>query len=64
MSNNIQDVHTVFKTCLDILRNDAEHLIGDEALNELSHFIIIKQFEKHILDGLIDIYNLFNFFYL
>jgi type I restriction enzyme S subunit len=40
------------------LRNDAEHLIGDEALNELSHFLILKQAEKHIENGSIDIYNL------
>jgi len=41
-----------------ILRNDAEHLIGDEALNELSHFLILKQVEKHIELGTIDIYDL------
>ena len=40
------------------MRNDAEHLIGDEALNELSHFLILKQAEKHIENGFIDIYNL------
>ena len=54
----IQELHSVFKSCLDILRNDAEHLIGDEALNELSHFLILKQAEKHIENGSIDIYNL------
>ena len=40
------------------MRNDAEHLIGDEALNELSHFLILKQAEKHIENGSINIYNL------
>ena len=58
MNGKIQELNSLFKTCLDILRNDAEHLIGDEALNELSHFLILKQVEKHIKSGLIDIYNL------
>ena len=58
MNGKIQELHSLFKTCLDILRNDAEHLIGDEALNELSHFLILKQAEKHIENGSIDIYNL------
>ena len=57
MSNPLQELHSLFKTCLDILRNDAEHLIGDEALNELSHLLILKQTEKHIVNGSIDIYN-------
>ncbi len=58
MNGNTQELHSLFKTCLDILRNDAEHLVGDEALNELSHFLILKQAEKHIENGHIDIYNL------
>jgi len=58
MNGKIQELHSLFKTCLDILRNDAEHLIGDEALNELSHFLILKQAEKHIENGSINIYNL------
>jgi hypothetical protein len=58
MNGKIQELHSLFKTCLDVLRNDAEHLIGDEALNELSHFLIPKQAEKHIENGFIDIYNL------
>jgi type I restriction-modification system DNA methylase subunit len=58
MNGKIQELHSLFKTCLDILRNDAEHLIGDEALNELSHFLILKQSEKHIENGLINIYDL------
>ena len=57
-NGKIQELHSLFKTCLDILRNDAEHLIGDEALNELSYFLILKQVEKHIENGFIDIYNL------
>ena len=58
MNGKIHELHSLFKSCLDILRNDAEHLIGDEALNELSHFLILKQSEQHILNGSIDIYNL------
>ena len=58
MSNNINDLHSLFKSCLDILRNDAEHLIGDEALNELSYFLILKQVEKHIVNGSINICNI------
>ena len=58
INGKVQELHSLFKTCLDILRNDAEHLIGDEALNELSYFLILKQVEKHIEDGSIDIYNL------
>ena len=58
MIGKIQELTSLFKICLDILRNDAEHLIGDEALNELSHFLILKQAEKHIENGSIDIYNL------
>ena len=58
MSRNVQELHSLFKTCLDILRNDAEHLIGDEALNELSYFLILKQIEKHIENNNIDIFNI------
>jgi len=58
MNGKIQELHSLFKTCLDVLRNDAEHLVGDEALNELSHFLILKQAEKHIENGSIGIYNL------
>ena len=58
MSSKIQELHSLFKSCLDILRNDAEHLIGDESLKELSYFLILKQVEKHIVNGSIDIYNL------
>ena len=53
-----QELHSLFKTCLDILRNDAEHLVGDEALHELSHFLILKLSEKHIINKSIDIYDL------
>ena len=57
-TGSIHELSSLFKTCLDILRNDAEHLIGDEALNELSYFLILKQSEKHIVSGAIDILNL------
>jgi type I restriction-modification system DNA methylase subunit len=57
-TGSIHELSSLFKTCLDILRNDAEHLIGDEALNELSYFLILKQSEKHIVSGSIDILNL------
>jgi type I restriction-modification system DNA methylase subunit len=57
-TGSIYELSSLFKTCLDILRNDAEHLIGDEALNELSYFLILKQSEKHIVSGAIDILNL------
>ena len=58
MNGKSNELHSLFKTCLDILRNDSEHLIGDEALHELSHFLILKQAEKHIINNSIDIYNL------
>lgn len=54
----VQELQSLFKSCLDILRNDAEHLVGDEALHELSHFLILKLSEKHILNNSIDIYDL------
>ena len=57
-TGSIHELSSLFKTCLDILRNDAEHLIGDEALNELSYFLILKQSEKHIVSGAINILNL------
>ena len=56
-SGKTNELHSVFKSCLDILRNDAEHLIGDEALYELSHFLILKLSEKHIVDKSIDLYK-------
>lgn len=34
-NGKISELKTLFKSCLDILRNDAEHLVGDEALHEL-----------------------------
>ena len=63
MENNnnnkkMQELNTMFNTCLDILKNDNGSLIIDEVLEELSRFIILKQIEKHILNGSIDIYNL------
>lgn len=41
-----QQLNKLFKSCLDILRNDAEHLIGDEALMELSRLLVYKLSEK------------------
>lgn len=58
INGKIQELRSFFKTCLCILRDDAEYLVGDEALNELSYFLILKQAEKHIENGYIDIYNL------
>ena len=62
VDGNISELTSLFKSCLDILRNDAEHLIGDEALHELSHFLILKLSEKHILNGSIDIINNLNYY--
>ena len=44
----IQNLNKLFKSCLDILRNDAEHLIGDEALMELSRLLVLKLSEKNM----------------
>ena len=57
-TNGVQELHSLFKSCLTILRNDAEQLVGDEGLHELSHFLILKLSETHIEKGYIDIYNL------
>lgn len=57
-TENVKELHSIFKSCLDILRNDPAHLVGDEALNEMSYFIILKLIDKHIESGNIDIYNL------
>lgn len=48
------------KSCLDILRNDKSHLTGSDALYEITHFIFLKQIEKHF-DSQIDIDNLENY---
>ncbi len=53
-----QDLKSIFMSCLDILRSDRSHLVGDEALYELSHFLILKLVEPQILKGTIDIDNL------
>jgi len=60
-NGKISELRTLFKSCLDILRNDAEHLVGDEALHELSLFLILKLSEKHILNNTINIYDLSNY---
>jgi type I restriction enzyme S subunit len=57
-NGKISELKSLFKSCLDILRNDAEHLVGDEALHELSLFLILKLSEKHILNNTINIYDL------
>jgi len=57
-NEKVRRLHNLFKICLDALRNDAEHLIGDEALNELSHFLILKLVEKHIKSSYIDLCNI------
>lgn len=51
-------LQSLFKSCLDILRNDKGHLIGDEALHEMSYFLILKLVEPQIINKNIDIYNL------
>jgi len=60
-SKNVQEISSIFKSCLDILRNDEGHLVGDEALPELSRMIIYKQMEKLIDDGTIVWENLKNY---
>jgi type I restriction-modification system DNA methylase subunit len=57
-NGKISELKSLFKSCLDILRNDAEHLVGDEALHELSLFLILKLSEKHILNNTVNIYDL------
>ena len=57
-SGTSRELQSLFKSCLSILRNDGSHLVGDEALKEMSYFLILKQIEKHIVDGSVDIFNL------
>ena len=59
-NGNVLEISSIFKTCLDILRNDEGHLVGDEALPELSRMIIYKQMEKLIDDGIIDLTQMKN----
>lgn len=59
-NGNVQEISNIFKTCLDILRNDEGHLVGDEALPELSRMIIYKQMEKLIDNGTIDLTQMKN----
>jgi len=59
-SGNVREISGVFKSCLDILRNDEGHLVGDEALPELSRMIIYKQMEKLIDEGAIDLTQMKN----
>lgn len=56
--NSINEIHTLFKSILDILRNDEAHLTGEKPLYQMSYFIILKMSEIHIINGTIDITNL------
>ena len=38
MNGKIQELHSLFKTCLDVLRNDAEHLIEDKTQEQVYKF--------------------------
>ena len=59
-NGGVHEISGVFKSCLDILRNDEGHLVGDEALPELSRMIIYKQMEKLIDEGHIDLTQIKN----
>ena len=56
--NSINEVHSIFKSILDILRNDSAHITGERPLFQMSYFIILKMAEIHIDNGIIDIDNL------
>ncbi len=57
-NSNVSEVMNIFKSIMNILRNDASHITGDEVLFEMSHFLILKMVEPLIVDKTIDIYNL------
>jgi len=42
MNGKIQELHSLFKTCLDVLRNDAEHLIEDKTQEQVYKFWLVK----------------------
>lgn len=44
--NNRSSLTTLFKSCLDILRSDIEHLIGDNALRTLGYLLILRNIEN------------------
>ena len=54
MDNSTQYLNSIFKSCLDILRNDAEHIVGEDALYELTHFITFKLLENTINNDISD----------
>ena len=47
MSNNVQNLRNMFKSCLNILR-DNEHLTGDKALRNLAYFLVLRLIEPKI----------------
>ena len=47
MSNNVQNLRIMFKSCLNILR-DNEHLTGDKALRNLAYFLVLRLIEPKI----------------
>ena len=42
INGKIQELHSLFKTCLDVLRNDAEHLIEDKTQEQVYKFWLVK----------------------
>ena len=58
MDKNSSKIHSLFKTCIDIMRNDSNYIVGDEALIELSHFLILRLIEPLIDNNIIDINDL------
>lgn len=57
-TGQLSELVACFKSCLDILRGDKEHLVGDEALEELAKFLIWRLVEPQITNGAIDVMNL------
>ena len=56
-NSKVSDVIDIFKSIMNVLRNDASHITGDEVLFEMSHFLILKMVEPHIVNGNINIYE-------
>ena len=48
---HINEITSLLKSSLNILRNDTAMLVGDDALEELSRFLILKLSEKHMING-------------
>ena len=56
-NDNIQNLKTLFKFCLDVLR-DNEHLTGDKALRNLSYLLDLRLLESQFNNNIdIDNYN-------